>query len=265
MKVSLNNRLKKSLSFRQIEVMRRIRYLYRALFISWLYTRDLNRLARLYGADKYGLHWYTQHYQRHFHSLRKKKLNILEIGAGGYADSKAGAYSLRMWKRYFPKSRIYSIDVYDKSALEERRIKIFRGSQADEKFLRDICSQIGSPLDIVIDDGSHKNSDVIGTFKILFPLLKNNGIYAVEDTQTSYWPQGFGGDSLNLDNPDTTMNFFKKLTDSLNYEEFLRPDYKPSYFDRHVISVHFYHNLVFIYKGFNKEGSIFVKEGEWLK
>jgi hypothetical protein len=265
MKVSLKSLLKKSLSFRQIEVMRRIRYLYRALFISWLYTRDLNKLAILYGTDKYGLHWYTQHYQRHFRSLRKKKLNILEIGAGGYANPREGVSSLRMWKRYFPKAKIYSLDIYDKSALEERRIKIFRGSQTDEKFLRGICSQIGSSLDIVIDDGSHKNSDVIRTFKILFPLLQNNGIYVVEDTQTSYWPGEFGGDSQNLDNPNTTMNFFKKLADSLNYEEFLRPDYKPNYFDRHVISLHFYHNLVFVYKGFNEEGSIFVKEGEWLK
>jgi hypothetical protein len=49
--------------------------------------------------------------------------------------------------------------------------------------------------------------------------------------------------------------FLKKLTDSLNYEEFLKPGYQPSYYDEHIVAMHFYHNLVFIQKGQNKEGS----------
>jgi len=51
------------------------------------------------------------------------------------------------------------------------------------------------------------------------------------------------------------MNFLKRLTDGLNYEEIARKDYRQSYFDRSIVSLHFYHNLVFIYKGRNKEGS----------
>ncbi len=30
----------------------------------WWYRNDLNRLALLFGTDKWGSHWYTQHYQR---------------------------------------------------------------------------------------------------------------------------------------------------------------------------------------------------------
>ena len=149
---------------------------------------------------------------------------------------------------------IYSIDIYDKSALQEKRIKIFQGHQADEAFLKNICSQIG-PLDIIIDDGSHIVSHVLASFKILFPFLKEDGIYVIEDTQTSYWPS-WGGNSENLNDSATSMNFFKNLTDSLNYQEFLKPDYVPSYFDRHIVAIHFYHNLVFIYKGQNNEPKI---------
>jgi hypothetical protein len=51
------------------------------------------------------------------------------------------------------------------------------------------------------------------------------------------------------------MALFKRLADGLNYEEYRIPGYAPSYTDSHVVGVHFYHNLVFIAKGTNNEGS----------
>lgn len=51
------------------------------------------------------------------------------------------------------------------------------------------------------------------------------------------------------------MNFFKNLTDSLNNEEFVITNYLKSYYDRNIISIHFYHNLIFVYKGNNEEKS----------
>ena len=109
-------------------------------------------------------------------------------------------------------------------------------------------------MNIIIDDGSHINEHVIETFRILFPRLKDCGIYIIEDTQTSYWVD-FGGDSKNLDNPKTMMNFFKSLADSLNNEEFLIPNYEKNYYDKKITSMHFYHNMIFIYKGDNNEKS----------
>ena len=149
------------------------------------------------------------------------------------------------------------MDIYDKSPFEENRIRIFRGSQDDPDLLRRIHREIGR-LDIIIDDGSHLNEHVIRTFEILFPLLEMGGIYVIEDVQTSYWPD-HGGDSDDLGNPKTTMNFLKGLADCLNHEEFIRPGYVPSYYDRHIVAMHFYHNLVFIYKGMNNEGSNFIR------
>jgi demethylmacrocin O-methyltransferase len=89
---------------------------------------------------------------------------------------------------------------------------------------------------------------------MLFPLLKDGGIYIVEDTQTSYWPS-FGGDDKDPNNASTLLNFFKSLTDSLNHREYLPLNAIPSYFDQKIISMHFYHNMAFIYKGNNKEAS----------
>jgi demethylmacrocin O-methyltransferase len=158
-----------------------------------------------------------------------------------------------MWKKYFPFARIISLDIYDKSKLQENRIKIYQGSQVDPIILDKITDENGQ-LDIVIDDGSHQNQHVIETFKLLFPKLKNGGIYVIEDLLTSY-KSSWGGDDNNLNNPNTSMNFCKSLTDCLNYSEFKIKNYQPTYFDLHITQIHFYHNIVFIYKNENNEAS----------
>jgi len=47
------------------------------------------------------------------------------------------------------------------------------------------------------------------------------------------------------------MNFFKDLTDGLNYEalNLLGAPYEPSYFDKNIFSMHFYYNLIILHKG----------------
>ena len=217
------------------------------------FSGNLGNLAQIYGSDKWGSHWYTQHYQRHFGHWRRSRITLLEIGIGGYADPQAGGASLRMWRKFFRRGRIYGIDIEDKHPHDERRIRTFRGSQIDEAFLKRVIAEIGPP-DIIIDDGSHMNSHVIGTFKILFPLLADHGIYAVEDLHTAYWPE-YGGSSDLLNNGATSMAFFKQLADAINHEELVHPQYVPSYFDQHVVGLHFYHGLVVVQKGFNNEGS----------
>jgi len=197
-----------------------------------------------------GGHYYTPHYDAHFSPLRDKPVTLLEIGVGGYADPNKGGQSLRMWKDYFPRGHIFGLDLYDKSALQEDRITIFQASQVDKAALDRIVNEIGG-IDIIIDDGSHINAHVIETFKLLFPRLKSGGIYAVEDLQTAYW-EDFGGGKWH---PRNSMNFFSKLTGCLNHQEFPQKRYRPTYYDRHIVSMHFYHNLLFIYKGVNDEPS----------
>jgi len=223
------------------------------LFVGLFFGKNLTKLAIIYNTDKWGSHYYTPHYQKHFKTFKYKKIKLLEIGVGGYDLPNKGGNSLRMWKRYFPFGKIFSLDIYDKSLQEEKRIKIFQGSQIDYTFLNDVVKKIGQ-IDIIIDDGSHINEHVIKSFKYLFPKLKEGGIYVIEDTQTSYWSD-FGGDSKDLKNPKTIMNYFKQLTDCLNYKELIIKDYEPNFYDKNILSIHFYHNLIFIYKGNNNEES----------
>lgn len=209
---------------------------------------DLTWLGKHFKTDKAGLHQYTQHYMRHFSHLRTKPVTLLEIGIGGYARERAGGASLRMWKHYFREGRIYGLDIEDKSFVDEDRITSFQGSQADPEVLRGLVEKIGRP-DIVIDDGSHRPEHILATFEVLFPLLADDGIYVVEDTQTSYWPEWGGAEDP--EDPHTSMAMLKRLCDGLNHVEYTLEPYEPTYTDLHVVAVHFYHNLVFIQKGVN--------------
>lgn len=217
------------------------------------FRNDLNKLASIYGSDKWGRHFYTQHYQNHLKRLKYKKIKLLEIGVGGYSNPYRGGSSLGMWKKYFPFAKIYAIDIHDKSFFQEDRINIFQGSQVDEGFLENVVRKSGA-LDVIIDDGSHMNDHVIRSFQFLFPKLKDGGIYIIEDTQTSYWKR-YGGNFEDPVHAGTTLSFLKSLTDGLNHKEFPIPGYEPNYYDKKIVSMHFYHNMVFIYKGNNDEPS----------
>ena len=215
-------------------------------------TRDLTALAKHFKTDKWGNHYYTPHYQRHFEYLREQPIRLLEIGIGGYARAKDGGASLRMWKHFFPNGQIVGLDIEDKSFVEEERIKVYQGDQSDPDLLRRIHEESG-PFDVIIDDGSHRVWHVLPSFQTLFPLLKDDGIYVIEDIQSSYWPEWGGSEDLN--STETSMGLCKRLADGLNYEEFVDEAYEPTYTDTHVVGVHFYHNLVFVQKGTNKEGT----------
>ncbi|WP_426246092.1 hypothetical protein [Nocardioides sp. LHG3406-4] len=214
-----------------------------------LLAMDLTELAVEFGTDKWGVHRYTPHYQRHLEHLRGEEFTLLELGVGGYTRSIGGA-SLKMWKWFFPRAHIVGLDIEDKTALSAGRITVVQGDQTDEALLTALMAE-HRPL-VVIDDGSHVPDHVRASFGVLFPLLPDDGIYAIEDTQTSYWPE-WGGQA----DPrarGTSMDLVKDLVDGLNFEEYVDP-HEPSYTDRWVRSVHCYHNLVVVEKGDNVEGT----------
>lgn len=213
---------------------------------AWPAGENLTMLAIKHGTDKW-THGYIPKYEKYFSPLRMKKLKILEIGIGGYDDPQAGGESLRMWQDYFPSSTIYGIDLYDKQAHAKGGIKIFKGSQNDPEFLQRVAKEAGG-FDIIIDDGSHVNAHVITSFQTLFPLLAQNGIYAIEDLHTAYVPK-YGGCVANQERVDTSMGMLKGLLDGLNYQ--YTEGRQRGALDEDIVSIHFYPKMAFIFKGTN--------------
>ena len=71
-----------------------------------------------------------------------------------------------MWKDYFgPEANIYGLDIDERcKGLEEERIKIFIGDQADRHFLRDLKDRLPR-FDVLIDNGGHTMDQLINTFE----------------------------------------------------------------------------------------------------
>lgn len=137
----------------------------------------LNDLGVKHATDKSTItHCYLDNYEKHLQSWRDKEFILLEIGV-------AGGASIRMWQEYFKNAKIYGID--NNAACAAIGDNIFIGSQTDPEFLGFVLSEIGSP-DIIISDGSHIGDEEVETFKLLFPLIKNGGMYFLEDTHTLY-------------------------------------------------------------------------------
>jgi hypothetical protein len=213
-----------------------------------LFGSNLRALAAFYGTDKWSDHNYADVYSTLFKPLRKRRLNILEIGVGGYDDPYRGGGSLRMWRTYFLRGRVFAVDIADKSPHDERRIRTFRGSQDDERFLNEVADRIGR-LDLVIDDGSHICRHVIKSFEVLFPRLAPGGLYIVEDTQTSY-REDHEGSSTDLGRPGTTMNYFRRLIDGVNSREIqkVNAEYVPSEIEGTLSAIGFFEKMIVLRK-----------------
>lgn len=216
----------------------------------------LDNMAIKYGTDKSSqTHNYCEKYEKYLPFKRNAAINILEIGVlnGG---------SLKMWKEYFYCSRILGIDIIsDSRKYAEEDIYIEIGSQTDGGFLKTICEKYGR-FDLIIDDGSHMNSDIIFSFEHLFGSLNSGGVYVVEDASVSYW-EFFGG---KLRTQGTVIEYFKNIIDEVNFagefqesvenvharredlllDQFIRKGYEC--FGIHIESINFINGLILITK-----------------
>tara|TARA_Y100001970_G_scaffold8985_1_gene10441 strand:+ start:4290 stop:4973 length:684 start_codon:yes stop_codon:yes gene_type:complete len=199
---------------------------------------NLIEIGKKYPSSK-NISGFIQLYEKYFTPLRDSKINILEIGVDN-------GDSLRIWREFFSKANICGIDI-DKKNFRINNTNILQGDQSDLNFLKSLVSEY-KKFDIIIDDGSHQAKHIIASFNYLFNYLSDNGLYVIEDLQTSYIPR-YGGSRINLKKKKSSMNFIKSLTDSINYEKNNRPFFKKNKFDGLIKSINFYQNIVFIYKG----------------
>jgi len=182
---------------------------------------------------------YFDIYHRHFQRFRGKRITVVEFGVsfGG---------SLQMWRNYFGRrARIYGIDIDPRcKQFEERRTKIFIGDQEDREFLRTVAKEIG-PIDVLIEDGGHTMGQQIATFEEMYPKVKDDGVFLIEDLHTSYWERYGGG----FGKSDTFIEYAKRLTDQLNAWHSKTPDLVVDEFTRSTASMHFYDSVIVFEKG----------------
>ncbi len=162
---------------------------------------DLSQLFRKYGSDK-DINGYTDCYHTLLTPYQNSVEKMVEIGIGtmipgahssmvGYAmDHYKPGGSLRAWRDFFSQAQIYGIDNQPDTQFEEDRIKTFLGDSTSVESIKDIMDTIGK-VDIILDDGSHIDTDQLKTLSNLFEYVKEGGFYIIEDI--------YPGSKLNAD------------------------------------------------------------------
>jgi hypothetical protein len=122
--------------------------------------------------DKGTAHSYLEIYEQIFNS-RRENISLLEIGV-------SKGYSLMLWKDFFINSKIIGLDINLSSLIfKPDGFEVYETDATDKIKLDNILKD--EKFDFIIDDGSHLLEHQIASFNILFPRLKEQGIYFIED------------------------------------------------------------------------------------
>lgn len=173
---------------------------------------------------------YLDVYEEYFSHYIGKKPTLLEIGVqnGG---------SLQIYAKYLKNAQIYGIDINPNVCNMElgKNITTFCFDiNLRDKFLSTLKD---IKFDIIIDDGSHMQNDVINTFEFLFDKLKPGGVYIVEDMHTSYW-KSFQG---SYKGKNTSIEYFKTLIDYINFYH-IREDFNSVKIQKHLLKQEYIDN-----------------------
>lgn len=171
-------------------------------------------LEQLYAehAGKVSDKWssYLAEYDRILNEYRDRSVSVLEIGVqnGG---------SLEIWSKYFPHAvKLVGCDIDPRCAglsYEDSRIAVVVGDANSDALQTSVLEHV-PVFDVIIDDGSHRSSDIVKSFARYFPHLTDGGVFVAEDLHCSYWQEFEGG----LFDPFSSVTFFKRLADVVNHE-----------------------------------------------
>jgi len=123
--------------------------------------------------------------------------------------------SLRMWREYFPNAEIHGVDLNIKRCDEIPGVSL-HALDANNHVEMTKLSQKHGPWDLVIDDGSHTMKHQQSSFVTLWPYVKSDGFYTIEDIHTSFLPKldSCSVDGRNELHVSTTF----KMLEALKYE-----------------------------------------------
>lgn len=127
------------------------------------------------GSPNDGTHGYTQVYWKLLHDRKLQVRSVLEVGINSGA-------SLRMWRDFFPYSRVIGLDIASEYLFSEDGIECYLADAANSQSLHDALVRAGRlSYDLIIDDGSHDPEHQKAAIRALCPKLATGGIMVVED------------------------------------------------------------------------------------
>ena len=182
--------------------------------------------------EKFTTKWesYFNVYEKIFQSYKGKKITFVEVGV-----STGG--SLQMWRKYFGENaRIIGVELNPEAKkLEADGFEIFIGNQSDPSFWKKFYEAVGN-IDILLDDGGHKNIQQISTVHNSLPFINNNGLIVVEDTHASYLSE--------FKNPSyfSFISYCNKIIESI-HRRCTAINKKTNIYSNKIFSVNFYESI----------------------
>ena len=221
-------------------------------------SKKINSKSRVFESfkkvKKFSMKWesYFNVYEKIFEKFKGQKITFVEVGvsAGG---------SLQMWRDFFGNNaRIIGIDLNPEAKiLEQDGFEIFIGNQSDPKFWKKFYNEIGM-IDILLDDGGHKNIQQINTVHNSIENINDGGLIVIEDTHTSYLKE--------FKNPSyfSFINFCNKVIENI-HRRCDRVKKKINSYSKKVHSLSFYESIVVFNIDSEKcfESSIVANKDTW--
>ena len=169
-----------------------------------LKNNSLDEYFKYFGCDKSSLvHGYDKFYYNEFKKLKKSKINILEFGIHFGASQAA-------FSKYFVNSKIIGVDKnpYFKKFFS-KNIRSLYCDVSDTYSLHLLRKYLKEEIDIIIDDASHIPNHQLKTFTEMFRILKNKGIYIIEELDIfQSFPENY---NKNLNNTESEIRNFLYL------------------------------------------------------
>ena len=136
--------------------------------------------------DKNTTHSYLPLYQELLINKKETAKNVLEVGVGSGG-------SLKLWNDFFTNATIYGIDI---SCMDPKwdfiqnyeRIVLYTSQDAyNEEVFKSIFLEKNIKFDLLLDDGPHTIESMIQFIKLYSQLMKDDGIFIIEDIQSWDW------------------------------------------------------------------------------
>jgi len=195
-----------------------------------LNSSKIDELFKYFGSDKATTlqkdketgHGYSEFYEKHLNIFKNKKINILEIGS--FAGASAASFV-----KYFPLSTVYCLDInLTNFKFISKNMKIFGLDVSKKRMIRKFYQKINISheteyFDIIIDDGSHKLSNIIISLNTFFRNLTPGGFYVLEEFKfPNYYPHLYDCSENKIDEILNCLKNKKKFSSNILSEEMIQ-------------------------------------------
>lgn len=159
---------------------------------------ELCQIMNSSGSDKgSGHHNYTKFYDFIFKNIKNEVRYVFELGLGtnnlqipsNMSGLGTPCGSLRGWEKYFKSAKVFGADIDREILFQEENINTFYCDQTNVSSVKELCNNFNFKFDVVIEDGLHTFDANKVFLENFIDMVKDGGIFIIEDIDIRYFDQ----------------------------------------------------------------------------